>query len=469
MIFTFAAKLDRILFDSATMSDLIKIKRGIDIKLVGQAEQIYASVEQSDTFAIKPEDFKGVKSKLLVKEGDEVKAGTPILFNKDKEAVKICSPVSGEVTGIIRGDKRKLLEVVILADKEFKYIDFGSADPNSLGADEIREKLLASGCWPLIKQRPYNVVANPGVTPKSIFISCFDTSPLSPDMDFVVHGMDKEFQAGVDALSKLTDGGIHLGVDGRTNPSKVFTNCKGVKITRFKGPHPAGNVGVQIHSLSPINKGEIVWTLSPQDVIIVGKLFLKGKFDASINISISGSEITKPRYYKTFIGASVKSFLKDNVSDNGNRYISGNILTGTRIKEDGYLGYFDREIAAIPEGDKEEFFGWITPGGDKFSISRTLVSWMMPNKKHTLDSSMHGEERAFVVSGEYEKVFPFDIFPVQLLKAIMVRDIEAMENLGIYEVVEEDLALCEVVCTSKIPVQQTVREGLDLMFQELGD
>ena len=289
--FTFAANLDRILFDSATMSDVIKIKRGVDVKLVGQAEQIYASVDQSDSYALKPTDFNGVKAKLLVKEGDEVKAGTPIFYNKENEAVKFCSPVSGEITEIVRGEKRKLLEIRILADKELKYEDFGSADPSSLDREQIKEKMLASGCWPLIKQRPYNIVANPNSGPKSIFISCFDTSPISPDMDFVVHGMDKEFQAGVDALAKLTDGKVHLGIDGKTNPSAVFTNCKGVEIHRFKGPHPAGNVGVQIHHVDPINKGEKVWTLKPQDVIIIGRLFLSGKFDAQINIAVTGSEI----------------------------------------------------------------------------------------------------------------------------------------------------------------------------------
>lgn len=451
------------------MSDIVKIKRGVDIKLVGQAEQIYATLEQPDTFAIKPSDFNGMKSKLLVKEGDEVKAGTPILFDKNNDKIKVCAPISGEITEIVRGEKRKLVEIRILADKDPKFEDFGSKDANTLDGEAVKEKLLASGCWPLIMQRPYNVIANPNKSPKAIFISCFDTTPISPDMDFVVHGMDKEFQAGIDALSKLTEGKIFLGVDGSTNPSPVYTSCKGVELKAFKGPHPAGNVGVQIHNIDPINKGELVWTIKPQDVIIIGRLFLSGKFDTQINVAVSGSEIKKPRYYKTRIGASVKNLLANNTSDSKNRYISGDVLTGTQINADGYLGYGDRQVVAIPEGDQDEFFGWITPGLNKFSASRAMFSWMMPNKKYALDSGMHGEERAFVVTGEYEKVFPFDIFPVQLLKAIMVKDIEAMENLGIYEVVEEDFALCEVICTSKIPVQQTVREGLDLMFDELGD
>lgn len=451
------------------MSDLIKIKRGVDIKLVGQAEQLYANTEQPETFAIKPTNFVGIRTKLSVKEGDEVKAGTPILYNKDREAVKFCSPVSGEIAEIVRGDKRKLLEIRILADKEIRYEDFGTADPKTLDRDAVTEKLLASGCWPFIKQRPYNVVANPERAPKAIFISCFDTAPLAPDNDFVVHGQESEFQTGIDALARLTDGKIHLGVDGRTNPSTVFTNCKGVELHRFKGPHPAGNVGVHIHHIDPVNKGDVVWTISPQEVIIIGRLFLSGKFDAQINVATTGSEVSKPRYYKTIIGASVKNILAGNVSDNKNRYISGNVLTGEQIKPEGYLGFYDRQVTVIPEGDQDQFFGWITPNLDKFSISHAMFGWLQPNKKYRLDTAMNGEERAFVVTGEYEKVFPFDIYPVQLLKSIMINDIEAMENLGIYEVAEEDFALCEVVCTSKIPVQQTVREGLDLMLKELGD
>lgn len=451
------------------MSETIKIKRGIDIKLQGKAEQIYTNAEMPETFALKPTDFPGVKIKLSVKEGDEVKAGSPLLFSREREEIKFCSPVSGEVVEIVRGEKRKLLEIRILADREVRYEDFGATDPKNADRKTVIQKLLASGCWPLIKQRPYNIIANPERTPKAIFISCFDTAPLAADVDFVVHGMEKEFQAGIDALSHLTEGKIHLGLDGSNNPSAVFTNCKGVELHRFKGPHPAGNVGVQIHKVDPINKGETVWTLRPQDVIIIGRLFLEGKFDARINIAVAGSEILKPAYQKTIIGACVKNFLKDNVSNGNNRYISGNVLTGTKIKPEGYLGFYDREVTAIPEGDEDEFLGWLMPGLSKFSMSRTMFSWLMPNKKYRLDSGMHGEERAFVVTGEYEKVFPFDIYPVQLLKSIMVRDIEAMENLGIYEVAEEDMALCEVICTSKIPVQEVLREGLDLMLKELGD
>lgn len=451
------------------MPETIKIKRGVDIKLQGQAEQIYANAEMPKTFAIKPTDFLGAKLKLAVKEGDKVKAGTPVLYHKTREALKFCSPVSGEIAEVVRGEKRRLLEIRILADSQVEYENFGAADPKSLDREAVKEKMLAAGCWPFITQRPYNVVANPERTPKAIFISCFNSAPLSVDVDFAVHGMEKEFQAGIDALSKLTDGKIHLGLRAGSKPSEVFTNCTGVERHSFKGPHPAGNVGVQIHNIDPINKGEVVWTLNPENVVIIGRLFLEGKFDAQINIAMAGAEVLKPRYYKTILGASISSFVEGNVSDNKNRFISGDVLSGTKVKADGYLGFYERQITVLPEGDEDEFFGWIAPGFDKFSISRAMFSWMMPNKKYNLDTGMHGEERAFVVTGEYEKVFPFDIYPVQLLKSIMVSDIEAMENLGIYEVVEEDMALCEVVCTSKIPVQQVLRDGLDLMLKELGD
>lgn len=449
------------------MSKVIKIKRGVDIKLRGQAEQIYDQHEPPSSYAIRPDDFPGIRLKLKAKEGDEVQAGDPILFDKDRPEIIIPSPASGEVVEVVRGAKRKILEVRILPDAENKYREFGAAEPGNLPADDIRKKLLDSGCWSLIRQRPYNVIAGADSKPRDIFISCFDTAPLAPDADFVVHGQEKEFQTGIAALAQLTEGKVHLGTDGRTNPSKAFTGAPDAVVHRFKGPHPAGNVGTQIHAVAPVNKGETVWTLHYQDVIIIGRLFLSGKFDAVRHIALTGSEVKKPRYYKALIGCNIKSFVEGNVENGHNRYISGNVLTGTKINSEGYLGYYDSQITVIPEGGDEQFFGWVTPNLSKFSLSRTMFSWLQGDKRYRLDASMNGEERAFVVTGEYEKVFPFDIYPVQLLKSILVRDIEAMENLGIYEVSEEDFALCEVVCTSKIPVQETVREGLDLMKKEL--
>lgn len=453
------------------MSDVIKIKRGVDIKLVGEAEKEFAPAKQVETIAIKPDDFHGVRLKLSVKEGDEVKAGTPLLFNKDNEQVKFCSPVSGEVAQIVRGAKRRILEVRVLADKEINYEDFGAADPISIDREEIINKMTASGCWAFLKQRPYNVVANPSAQPKAIFISGFDSAPLAPDMGLLLDGQEKEFQAGINALAKLTPGQVHLGLNADKPAGRTLSSVKGVKVTKYAGPHPAGLVGVQIAHTDPIDKGEVVWTISPEHVAIIGRLFLEGKFDARINIAVAGAEVTEAKYHTTIIGAPVKNFVEGNTSDKKNRIISGNVLTGTKVDADGYLGMYDRQVTVLEEGEDPEMFGWLLPKPDKFSISRTLPSWFqrkIGEVTYNLNTNMHGEHRAFVVTGEYEKVFPFDIYPVQLLKAIITNDIEAMENLGIYEVVEEDFALCEVVCTSKTDVQKLVRQGLDLMKEELG-
>jgi len=449
------------------MSKVLKIKRGADIKLVGEAEKILTDAPKPDTIAIKPTDFPGLVPKMSVKVGHEVKAGTPLFFDKNNEKIKFCSPVSGEVAEIKRGEKRRILEVIVLADKETKYEDFKVVDAQSLSREEIINKLCESGLWPFVKQRPYDVIANPFDNPKAIFISAFDSAPLAPDNDFILHGREEEFQKGIDALQKLSEGGVHLSVNAKDKADEVFTNAKGLNLHQVSGPHPAGNVGVQIHHILPINKGEVVWTLKPQDVMSVGKLFSEGKFDASRVIGICGSRVKTPKYFRTILGAGTESLLKDLVEEGNNRYISGNVLTGTKIDSKGYLGFYDYQLTVIPEGGEPRMFGWIMPNPDKFSISRSLVSWMMPNKKYDLNAEMNGEERAFVVTEEYEKVFPFDIYPVQLIKSIMVNDIEMMESLGIYEIAPEDFALCETVCTSKIPVQSIVREGLDKLRIEM--
>lgn len=453
------------------MSDVIKIKRGVDIKLVGEADAEFASSKPVETVAIKPSDFHGVRFKLSVKEGDEVKAGTPLLFDKDNEQIKFCSPASGEVAQVVRGDKRRILEVRVLADKETKYEDFGAADPVSLEREDVISKLAESGCWAFLKQRPYNVIAQPSKTPKAIFISGFDSAPLAPNLGLLLEGNEKEFQAGVDALAKLTSGQVHLGLNASVSVGRVLSSVKGVKLSKYDGPHPAGLVGVHIAENDPIDKGETVWTINPEHVVIIGRLFLEGKFDARINIAVAGSEVLEAKYHSTLIGAPIKNFVQDNITEGNNRIISGNVLTGTKTDSEGYLGMYDRQVTVIKEGDNPELFGWLIPKPDKFSISRALPSWFQRQigaVTYNLDTNLHGEERAFVVTGQYEEVFPFDIYPVQLIKAIMINDIEAMENLGIYEVVEEDFALCEVVCTSKIPVQETVRKGLDLMKEEVG-
>ncbi len=451
------------------MSKYLKIKRGLNIKLAGEANKIFSDLPLPETFAIKPPDFISVTPKLLVKQGDEVQTGTPLFNDKNNEAIKFCSPVSGEVVEIIRGEKRKILEIKILADKEIIYVAFNKANPNDLGRDDIIQALLNSGVWPFIRQRPFGIIANPNESPKSIFISAFDSHPLAPDNDFIMQGNDEEFQTGLDALHKLTDGKVHLNINADTTPPTIFTNSKGVEINKISGPHPAGNVGLQIHHLDPLNKGEVVWCINVQDVLILGRLFNHGKFDASRVVALTGSQIKTPKYYKTVVGSAVKNMISDGgLKEGENRIISGNVLTGKQISYDGYLNFYDSQLTVIPEGHEPEFMGWLAPGFNKLSMSRTFFSWLMPNKKHNLDTNMHGEERPFVVTGEYEKVFPMDIYPVQLLKSILIEDIEMMENLGIYEVVEEDFALCEFVCTSKIESQHIIRKGLDIIRREFG-
>ena len=441
----------------------------MNIKLVGEADKIISYLPLPETFVIKLSSFIGVTPALLVKQGDEVQAGTPLFSDKNNEAIKFCSPVSGEVIDIIRGEKRKILEVTILADKEITHAAFNIANPADLSREDIIQTLLDSGSWPLIRQRPFGIIANLGQLPKSIFISAFDSNPMAPDYNFIMQNNDPAFQTGLEALKKLTSGKLHLNINANTTPASIFTNSRGVEINKISGPHPAGNVGVQIHHIDPVNKGESVWFINPQDVLIIGRLFNQGKFDASRTIVLTGSQVKNPKYYKTVIGGSVKNMITDAGLKKGvSRIISGNVLTGKQIITEGFLDFYDSQITVIPEGNEPEFVGWLKPGFDKLSMSRTFFSWLTPQKKHDLTTNMHGEERPFVVTGEYKKVFPMDIYPVHLLKSILIEDLEMMENLGIYEAVEEDFALCEFVCTSKIESQDIIRKGLDLVRKELG-
>jgi Na+-transporting NADH:ubiquinone oxidoreductase subunit A len=449
------------------MSKTITIKQGLNISLLGEAEKIINETE-AGFYAIKPIDFHGVFPKLLVNEGDKVKAGTQLFYDKYRENIKFSSPVSGTVKEIRRGAKRVLLEVTIEADAVQTFVDFGKADPNALSREAIVEKMIKSGVWPVIRQRPYTVIANPDDDPKAIFISGFDTAPLAPDYDLIVHGQGEAFQAGIDALKKLTSGTIHLNLPAGDANSKVFTNSENVQINYFKGPHPAGNTGPQINKIDPINKGEVIWQLRPQEVLTIGRLFLEGVFNAERVIALTGSEVKKPRYFKTKIGASIAEMTSDNIVDGKVRYISGNVLTGRKIDRIGFIGFYDAQVTVIPEGDYYEMFGWALPGFGKFSYSRSFPT--LPgnkNKKYRLDTNYHGGERAFVMTGEMEKVFPFDIYPMQLIKSIMIEDIDAMEKLGIFEVDEEDFALVEYIDTSKTEIQTIVRQGIDLMRKEM--
>ncbi len=449
------------------MSEVIKIRKGLDIKLKGKAEKIFIRPDPAELYAVKPPDFHNLTPKLTVNVDSHVKAGTPVCYDKYYPEVCLTSPVSGKVIAINRGERRKIIEVVIQADTQIEYETFHTGDPLRMDIREIKDNLLKSGLWPAIRQRPYDITANPGDMPKAIFISAFDTAPLAPDYDFIVKGCETDFQMGIDALSKLTVGKVHININDEYPASQVFTQAMNVQINRFRGPHPAGNIGIQIHHIDPINKGDIAWYVSPQHVITIGRLFNRGIYDASKVIALAGSEVLKPRYYKIIGGASIKNIVENNTTNGNNRFISGNVLTGTRITADGFAGYYDSQVTVIPEGDHYEFLGWAAPGIKKYSVSRSFWSWLFSNREYRIDTNLNGGLRAFVVTGEYEKVFPMDIYPVQLLKAILVKDIDLMEKLGIYEVAPEDFALCEFVCTSKIEVQNIVREGLDYMIMEM--
>ncbi|NPA44409.1 MAG: Na(+)-translocating NADH-quinone reductase subunit A [Chlorobi bacterium] len=451
------------------MSKVIKIKRGLDIKLVGSAQKELTELPKSKFYAIKPSDFPGVTPKVITKVGEEVKAGTPLFYDKYNPEVMFTSPVSGKLSEIVRGERRRILEFVVETNDKDEYETFKQADPKGLSREEIKENILKSGAWAFIRQRPFAIIAKPSETPRDIFITSFDSAPLAANIDFVVKDDFDAFQTGVDALVKLTDGKVYLGIKAEelTTP---FKNTKNVEITEFKGPHPAGNVGIQINKVKPVNKGEVVWTLSAADVIIIGRLFKTGKFDAKRIIALAGSEVKNPQYYQALLGAPIADFVKDNLktTDGDIRIISGNVLTGEKVSEKDYLGFYENVITVIPEGNKPEFMGWAKLGRDKFSISRTFFSWLNPNKERVIDTKLHGGERAYIVTGEMEKVFPMDIFPMQLLKAIHIKDLDLMEELGIYEIAEEDFALCEVINTSKIEIQKNIREGFEFAIKELG-
>jgi len=448
------------------MSTNYLINKGLDIKLLGDSEKNIVDYS-AKRFAVKPTDFIGVFPKMMVAEGDLVQVGTPLFYDKNRTNIIFTSPVSGKVEALKRGAKRRLLEVIIQSDDKFDAVQFAPPKVDGMNRETIIEAMLQSGIWPMLRQRPYSVIANPAETPKAIYIPAFDTSPLAPDFDLVVQGKGDEFQTGLDVLKKLTNGPVHLNVDAKNTTSKVFLNSKNVQINKFSGPHPTGNVSVQASKISPINKGELIWYLYPQDVITIGNFFLTGKVDFTRIIALAGSEVLKPRYYKTVLGACIKRMVDGNLTKGNNRTISGNVLTGEKIEMDGFVGFYDSMVTVIPEGNEAEFFGWLLPGFNKFSFSKTFLSWMFPNRKYRLNTNLHGGHRSLVMTGKYEQVFPFDIYPMALLKAIMVEDIDAMENLGIYEIDAEDFALCEVIDTSKTEMQSIVRKGLELMRKEM--
>jgi len=451
------------------MSKTVKLRKGLDIRLVGAANKVETESPMPKTVAIRPSDFHGMVPKMVVKEGEAVTAGKPIFHDKYNPSIKYVSPVTGTLNAVVRGEKRRILEVVIDVAENQNFESGSPIDVASMSGDQIKELMLESGLWPFVRQRPIDVVADPSRAPKAIFISAFDSAPLAPDFDFVLHGKEKEFQAGLDAISKLTEGKVHLTLNGKAPADATFTGAQGVEKNKIFGKHPAGNVGTQIHHIDPINKGEFVWVLNAQDVAIIGRFFLSGKYIPKRTIALAGSEVKDPHYFETIIGANVSEIVKGRFTSDNVRVISGNVLTGDKIDADGHLGFYHNQITVIPEGDQLKFVltkGWLGPGFDKFSNSRLFPTFLTGNKKFRLDTNLNGEERAFVVTGELEKVFPFDILPMQLVKAAITDDIDGMENLGIYEVAPEDFALCEYVCTSKIDIQDKVRQGLDLIQSE---
>jgi len=449
------------------MSQDIRIKKGLTIKLVGDAKQTTTSVAQSKVYAVQPADFHGITPKILAKEGAKVKAGEALFYSKTDERILFPSPVSGTVTEIDRGARRRVLAIKIEADAKQSHKNFGKQKVADLDEAGVKNHLLAAGCWPFIKQRPYDIVANPNVAPKAIFISAYASAPLAADYSYTLQGKEEELQTAITAISKLTKGKVH--VSAGANQQTPFDSINGIELHKVSGPHPSGNVGTQIAKIDPINKGEVVWVITPQDLVVIGELFLTGKLNLTRTIAVTGSKITEPQYVTAIAGATVADVVASNIDEDNARIISGNVLSGTQVDADGFLGYYDNQITAIPEGDDYDFFGWNRPIFDKISTSRALTfSWLLPKKKFDLNTNTNGEHRAFVVTGSYEEVFPLDIYPLQLLKAFMVKDLDEMEALGGYEVAPEDFALTEFICVSKQPHQQIIREGLDLMKEELG-
>ena len=448
------------------MSNTISIRKGLNIRLVGEATKEIKEIPVSGTVGISPLDFHGLTPKMVVKEGDAVMVGDVLFFDKKREKIKFVSPVSGKVKEIVRGEKRRIMNVLIDSDGRQDAKKFTVRNVSDYSAEEIKNLLLESGFWSSMKQRPLDIIADPENEAKGLFVSSFDSAPLAPDYEFILNTEMDALQKGFDALSILMEGKVHLS----SMPNSKFTEIKGVKHHSFDGLHPAGNIGTQIHHIDPVNKGEFVWSMNIQEVAAIGKLLSSGSVDTCRKIALTGSEVQSPMYLSVTRGTVMESIVKNSVKNENVRYISGNVLTGDRKNLTEYLGFYHNQISVIPEGNEYKFFltsGWLGHGFDKFSNSRLFPTFLLPkSKKFRLDTNTNGEERAFVVSGELERVFPFDILPVQLTKAAITDDIDGMENLGIYEVAPEDFALCEYVCTTKINIQEKIRQGLDLIASE---
>lgn len=448
------------------MVQVVKLRKGLDIRLKGTAAKQKTQISPAyEEVALMPQDFVGVTPKPVVREGDVVKAGDTLFVNKASQEVGFSSPVSGTVAAIVRGERRKVLRIVVKADKETLYTDYGQKDPAKLTGEEVKASLLQAGLFGYINQLPYAVSTTPDTTPKAIFVSALRDMPLAADFEMELLGNEETFQAGLTALSKVAK--TYLGIGARQT-SLALTQAKDVEIYAFDGPCPAGNVGVQVNHIDPVNKGEVVWTVDPSAVIFFGRLFLTGKVDLRKVIAIAGSEMASPAYVETIVGAPLKDILRGQLDNRPHvRLINGNPLTGRKSSLDDYLGAHTSELTAIPEGDDvDEMLGWIMPRTRQFSTSRSYFSWLMGKKEYDLDARVKGGERHMIMSGEYDKVLPMDIYGEYLIKAIITGDIDKQEALGIYEVSPEDFALAEFVDSSKLELQKLVREGLDILHKE---
>ena len=448
------------------MANVIKLRKGLDINLKGKAAAQVVSVKEPKFYALVPGDFTGVTPKVVVKEQEYVMAGGPLFIDKNHPEVKFVSPVSGVVTSVERGARRKVMSITVEAAPEQDFEEFGKKAVSKLDGEAVKEALLNAGMFAFIRQRPYDVIADPTVAPKAIFVSAFDSNPLAPEFEIALKGEEVNFQTGLDALAKIAK--TYLSISAKQK-SAALTQAGNVTVTVFDGPHPAGNVGVQINHLAPVNKGETVWTIDPQAVIFIGRLFNTGRVDMTRTVAITGSEVLKPAYCKLKVGALLTDVLAGNVTTGKQlRYISGNPLTGKQISANGFLGAFHSQVTVIPEGnDVHEMLGWIMPRFNDFSTSRSYFSWLLGKKEYTLDARIKGGERHMIMSNEYDNVLPMDILPEYLIKAIIAGDIDRMEALGIYEVAPEDFAICEFVCSSKMELQRIVREGLDMLRREM--
>jgi len=445
------------------MPNVIKLSKGLDIHLQGKAEEKLIQLKSKGQYALVPDDFEGVTPKVVVKEGDHVKVGEALFVNKQFPEVKFASPVSGTVKAVVRGERRKVLCVKVDADSQQEQVDFGKKNVSKMDGQEVVSALLEAGIFGYINQLPYAVSANPSVMPKAIFVSALRDKPLAGNFEYEVAGQEQDFQTGLSALSKI--GKTYLGV----GVSSVLSGMKDVEVTVFDGPCPAGNVGVQVNHLDPVNKGEVVWTIGdPTVVLFIGRLFNTGKVDLRRRVALCGSEIKNPAYVDMIVGEELSTLLSNSYdADHHVRIINGNVLTGRPTTKDGYLGAHTSEITVIPEGDDaDELLGWILPRFNQFSVNRSYFSWLMGKKKYALDARIKGGERHMIMSGEYDKVLPMDIYGEYLIKAIITGDIDRQEALGIYEVSPEDFALAEFVDSSKLELQRIVREGLNILRKE---